>query len=367
MATTMKVTAHQYIHRESGLVRTERLYGDWLLNTLYVAAWEKAPTLYRLLTSARFSRLLGLFCYDSLLGSRLSGNHRFLRACHVDLTECLDPPEQLDTARKIFERKIRYWERRPLPDEPNAIVSPADARMLVGSLQDTSHLFLKKKFFNSEELLDPNKHSWVEAFTNGDFAILRLTPDKYHYNHTPVAGVVRDFYEIPGDYHPCNPGLISIAAFPYAKNKRVVTIFDTDTPGGSAVGLVAMIEIVALMIGDIVQCYSEERYDNPHAVTLGEFLRKGQPKSLYRPGSSTTVLLFQQGRVQFADDVLRNLRRAGVRSRFSQGFGSALVETEVQARSGIAVAAPSSLSGEGAPWHRQFSLLVPQRLIARFT
>lgn len=341
----MKLADHQYIQRESGSVCTERLYGDWLLNTLYVSAWENAPRLYRVLTSARFSRLLGLFCYDSALGSRLSGNQRFLRACQVDLEECLDPLEQLDTARKIFERKIRYWEQRPLPDDPAVIVSPADARMLVGSLQETSHLFLKGKFFNSEEILDSNKKCWVEAFTNGDFAVFRLTPDKYHYNHTPVAGVVRDFYEISGDYHPCNPGLVSVAAFPYAKNKRVVTIFDTDTPGGSSIGLVAMIEVVALMIGDILQCYSEERYDNPRAIARGMFLRRGQPKSLYRPGSSTTVLLFQRDRVQFADDLLRNLHRAGVRSRFSQGLGRTLVETEVKVRSGVAVAASSSSSG----------------------
>lgn len=126
----LKLAEHQYIQRESGSVCTERLYGDWVLNTLYLAAWERAPRLYRLLTSARFSRLLGLFCYDSSLGSRLLGNQRFLRACRVDLTECLDPREKLDTARKIFERKIRYWEHRPLPDDPEAIVSPADARVL---------------------------------------------------------------------------------------------------------------------------------------------------------------------------------------------------------------------------------------------
>jgi phosphatidylserine decarboxylase len=41
---------------------------------------------------------------------------------------------------------------------------------------------------------------------------------------------------------------------PYSKNKRVVTIIDTDVEGGTGIGLVAMIEVVALMIGDIVQC-----------------------------------------------------------------------------------------------------------------
>ena len=33
-------------------------------------------------------------------------------------------------------------------------------------------------------------------------------------------------------------------------------------------------------------------------------LRKGQPKSLYRPGSSTTVLVFQRGRVHFSRDLV---------------------------------------------------------------
>jgi phosphatidylserine decarboxylase len=327
---------HQYIDRETGHIRTERLYGDQLLNILYQAAWEKAPSLYHLLTSARFSHLLGMFCYDSALGARLSGNQRFLRACRVNLDECLDPPQQLDTARKVFERKIRYWDCRPLPTE-TPVVSPADARVIVGSFKDISSLFLKEKFFHYEELLDPNKTAWVAAFADGEFALFRLTPDKYHYNHTPVAGMVRDFYEIPGAYQSCNPSFLVASAFPYAKNKRVVTIIDTDVPNGSQVGLVAMIEIVALMIGDIVQCYSQTRYDEPCPVSPNMFLHRGQPKSLYRPGSSTTVLLFQPHRLQFAEDLIRNRCRPDVKSRFSQGLGRSLVETDVEVRSPLAL------------------------------
>jgi phosphatidylserine decarboxylase len=67
------------------------------------------------------------------------------------------------------------------------------------------------------------------------------------------------------------------------------------------------------------------------------FLRKGRPKSLFRPGSSTTVLLFQAGRVQFAQDLVRNMLRADVESRYSQGFGRSLVETDVKVRSTIGV------------------------------
>ncbi len=127
---------------------------------------------------------------------------------------------------------------------------------------------------------------------------------------------------------------------PYSKNKRTVTVIDTDVPGGTGVGLVAMVEVVALMIGDIVQCYSDERYDDPrNRSTTGMFLRKGQPKSLYRPGSSTDVLLFQRGRIRFAEDLLANQVRQGMcSSRFSRGFRRALVETDLQVRSPVATA-----------------------------
>ena len=50
-----------------------------------------------------------------------------------------------------------------------------------------------------------------------------------------------------------------------------------------------MVEVVAMMIGDIVQCYSDTAYDDPKGVTPGMSLKKGQPKSLFRPGSSTKV------------------------------------------------------------------------------
>jgi phosphatidylserine decarboxylase len=218
------------------------------------------------------------------------------------------------------------------------VVSPADARVLLGALEETSLVFVKGKFFDLEELLGPAKTGWIDAFRDADVAVFRLTPDKYHYNHTPVAGTVRDVYEVAGAYHSCNPGALVALAAPYAKNRRVVTIIDTDVPGGTGVGRVAMIEVVALMIGRIDQCYSDMRYDARRPVAPGMFLRKGQPKSVYRPGSSTDVLLFERGRVAWSEDLVKNAFRQDVRSRFSLGFGRPLAETDVTVRSTIGVA-----------------------------
>lgn len=180
-----------------------------------------------------------------------------------------------------------------------------------------------------------NKDEWLQAFRRGDFVVCRLTPDKYHYNHTPVAGVVRDYYEYDGHHHSCNPGPVLTLATPYSKNKRVVTVIDTDVDGGSGIGLIAMVEVVALMIGEIVQRYSEQEYRDPKPMTRGTFLRRGCPKSLFRPGSSTTVLLFQEQRVDFCQDLLINLHRTDIPSRYSQGLGKPLVETDVKVRATI--------------------------------
>ena len=236
-----------------------------------------------------------------------------------------------------------------MPDNPDVVVSPADARVLVGSFSRTSQLFIKEKFFDYEELISPHKPIWLSAFRGGDVAVFRLTPDKYHYNHTPVAGRVVDIYEIAGDYHPCNPGALMATSASFSKNRRIVTVIDTDVPGGSRVGLAAMIEVAALMIGDIVQCYSDTRYDAPRNVAPGMFLKKGMPKSLYRPGSSTDVLVFEPARIVFSEDILENLHRQGVQTRFSEGFGRPLVETEVRVRQEIGRRKPATIGAVRRP------------------
>jgi len=327
---------HQYIERTTSRVKTETLYHDSIVNLIYSQALENTPFLFKTLTSSRFSKFLGFLNYDMLIGSSISGVRKFAESLGVDLSESLDKPESLNTARKMFERKIRYWETRPMHPDQAVIVSPADAKILAGSFCTSSVIFIKEKFFCYEELLGKDKPGWLSAFADGDFAIFRLTPEKYHYNHSPVSGKVVEIYEIEGSFLPCNPGVVMSLALPFSKNRRVVTILDTDVEGGTRAGLVAMIEVAALMIGDIVQCYSDERYDAPRPLNSGMFLRKGQPKSLYRPGSSTDILIFQKDKVTFSTDIMLNMYRRDVQTRFAEGLGRTLAETEVAVRSRIA-------------------------------
>lgn len=330
---------HQYIDRATGAVADEQLMANRIIRTLYSPKLENAPLLAKLASSGKMSQVLGYINYDNALSSRMSGMRRFLRQCGVDSRELVDDPTTLNTARKVFERKIKYWQFRPMPRAEHCVVCPADSRVMVGSLRETSGLFIKGKFFEFPELLGGEGSRWTRRFADGDFAVFRLTPEKYHYTHVPVTGEVADFYSVQGRYYSCNPNAAVRLLTPYSKNRRVVTVLDTDCEGGEQVGCVAMIEVVALMVGQIVQRYSENRYDNPQAVQKGLVLRRGAPKALFRPGSSTVVLLFEPGHVHFATDLVGNQRKEGVRSRYSAGFGIPVVETDVKVRSLLARAA----------------------------
>lgn len=335
-ATAVPALPHQYIERASGRVCDEQLFADRLVRWMYHPLREQAAPLFNALISPRSSAWLATINYDLDRFIRWRNPRSFLGGCGVVWSECLEP-ESLTTARKIFERKIRYWQCRPMDPAVESVVAVADSRLLTGSFQQSERLFLKDKFFNCAELLGQGKGDWLRRFEAGDFAVLRLTPDKYHYNHLPVSGVIRDYYALDGLYHACNPTAVVAEVTPYSKNRRVVTIIDTDVEGGSQVGLVAMVEVVALMIGDIVACYTATQgYDDIVEQRVGLRVERGQPKSLFRPGSSTDVLLFEPGRIRFCADLLENQQRCDVHSRFSAGFGRPLVETEVQVRQTIA-------------------------------
>jgi phosphatidylserine decarboxylase len=329
---------HQYIERATGNVVQEQLLADSLVSALYSPALERAPLLSRMASSRYVSRVLGYLNYDNLLSSRATGMLRFLRQSGIPLSEFLGNVADYDTARKVFERQICYWICRPMPQATRAVLCPADARALIGSMEQTSGLYLKQKFFSFPELLGEDS-AWHRSFKGGDYAVFRLTPEKYHYTHSPVSGRVLDIYSVEGRYYSCNPNAAVQVLTPFSKNRRVVSILDTDCPNGSRVGRVAMIEVVALMVGQIEQRYSDHRYEGPRTVERGMFLKGGAPKALFRPGSSTVVLLFQAGRIRFAKDLVENQRRSGVRNRFALTLGEPITETDVAVRSLLATPA----------------------------
>jgi phosphatidylserine decarboxylase len=116
----LKITQHHYVERDTGQICSERPIGDWIVNYLYSTKREEVPFVYQLLGSQWFSGFIGWVNYDFPLGQDITGIRRFLKNCSVNLSECLDQPQELDSARKIFERRIRYWQYRPITEDASA-------------------------------------------------------------------------------------------------------------------------------------------------------------------------------------------------------------------------------------------------------
>jgi phosphatidylserine decarboxylase len=329
---------HQFIDRLTLEVRNETLLYDRHIRWMYSSLRESAPWLFKWISSSpTINDWLATINFDKPIRNAQGVINSIVVDAGVRLGELLEPLPESPTWRDFFGRKIRFWDHRPLPADQRRIVAPCDSRVLLGNLRHQGNLPIKEKFFSLSELLGyKDKH--IDKFKNADWAIFRLTPEMYHYNHCPVAGVVVDFYEIGGAYHSCNPTACVETITPYSKNRRFVTIFDTDVPGGTRIGKVAMIEVVALLIGRVKQCYSYAQYKLPTVMYEGLMCKRGSVKSLFEPGSSTVVLLFEAKRVEFDSDLLTNQARADVFSRFRQGFAEPLVETEIQVRSGIGTA-----------------------------
>jgi phosphatidylserine decarboxylase len=327
--------AHQFIHRSDGGVGTERLVYDRHIRWLYSEVREYAPRVFRWLTnSSHANELLARINFDRPF--KHAGTLGVLaRETGLDLSETVSPLPEKPTWREVFCRQIRYWELRPMPNDARAIVVPSDSRLLTGEFSDQERLPIKSKWFTVRDLLGEQSPA-LRRLQHGRWALFRLTPECYHYNHVPVSGTVQDIYSIAGGYHSCNPAVAGGGFDALSKNLRVVTLIDTDVPGGSRIGLVAMVEVAALLIGRVIQCYSEDAYESPTGLYPGQFVERGAVKSVFEPGSSSVVLLFEQGRICIDEDICANQRRTDVASRFSEVFAVPMVETQVRVRSQFA-------------------------------
>src|SRR4030065_2008199 len=103
---------HQYIERNTRQVNTEQLYGNQAVQFLYSSIREQSPWLFRRLTSARVSRFLSYMNYCGILTDRMKDYLNLQLTLNINAGECVDPPDKMYSLRKIFERKIRYWQCR---------------------------------------------------------------------------------------------------------------------------------------------------------------------------------------------------------------------------------------------------------------
>jgi phosphatidylserine decarboxylase len=122
----MPAYPHHYIERKTRRVVAEKMISDFLVNMIYSRLRENAFWLFKAFTSPFITRLLGYLYFDLFVSQRPEQVFQAANQLNIDLSECLDRSE-LTSLRGLFERKIRYWENRPISPNPHTVVSPARA------------------------------------------------------------------------------------------------------------------------------------------------------------------------------------------------------------------------------------------------
>ncbi len=145
---------------------------------------------------------------------------------------------------EFFTRALRP-DARPIDRDPGALVSPVDGTVSqLGPLDGSRLLQAKGVYYTINDLLD-GREEYAAKFANGAFATLYLAPYNYHRIHMPFAGTLRAAWYVPGDLFSVNATTAASVAGLFARNERVVCIFENGPL------TFAMILVGALFVGSM--------------------------------------------------------------------------------------------------------------------
>lgn len=258
--------------------------------------------LQHLLPQHLLSRMVGALaqCRTPWLKNLLI--RRFCQHYHVDMSEALEPsPEAYEHFNAFFTRALKP-DARPLDPTPGALLSPADGTISqLGKIEHGRIFQAKGRSYGLTTLLGGDCQR-AEPFINGTFATIYLSPRDYHRVHMPLTGTLRESIYIPGDLYSVNGTTTDGVDNLFARNERLVTIFDTEA------GPMAMVLVGAMIVAGIETVWQGQvaprprqplildRFDNPSPPRL----EKGSEMGRFKLGS-TVILLFPEGRTHWLE------------------------------------------------------------------
>jgi len=246
----------------------------------------------------------------------------FIRKFGVDLSEAQEPSiSGYPDFNSFFTRALRPGVR-PLTTLRQALACPVDGFVSqAGNLDQDRLVQAKGHDYSLLRLLGGNAQR-AAPFTNGRFATLYLSPRDYHRIHMPVTGRLLETIYIPGRLFSVAPHTTRTIPGLFARNERLVCLFDTAT-GPMAVVMVGAIFVSSMetVWGGVVNpglaaCIRQQRHDLPGTAAV--VLDQGAELGRFNMGS-TVILLFGRDRVRWTDDL-----RPGTPVRTGQLLGYTL-------------------------------------------
>ena len=240
----------------------------------------------------------------------------FVRKYQVNMEEAIESnPLNYACFNEFFIRRLKP-ELRPISTAD--IVSPVDGSISeIGYLTNGQLLQAKGHSYSVSALL--GDESYAQAFQNGCYATLYLSPKDYHRVHMPAEGILQETLYIPGSLFSVQPLTTRVIPNLFAKNERLVTFFSTQW------GLMAVILVGAAIVGsigtvwqgDLTRSSTIKRTAYSQNPEQNILLAKAMEVGYFKLGSTVIVLFANREQIQWCDHL-----RAGDTIKFGQALGT---------------------------------------------
>ena len=223
----------------------------------------------------------------------------FIRRFGVDMSEAAQPdPTAYPTFNAFFTRTLRDG-LRPIASGSKDVACPVDGAVSqIGAIEGGRIFQAKGQSFTALELLGGDANA-AGRFDAGSFATLYLSPKDYHRIHMPVDGSLTRMIHVPGRLFSVNPPTTRAVPRLFARNERVVCLFDTPA------GPLALVMVGALNVASIVTVWAGEVTPPQRSrVQAWDYdagkirLGKGEEAGRFNMGS-TVILLFAKDQIRW--------------------------------------------------------------------
>lgn len=222
---------------------------------------------------------------------------RFVARYGVDMSEAAEADiASYASFNDFFTRALRPGAR-PLAHAD--LICPVDGAISQFGAIAHDQIFQAKGHSYSTTALVGGDAALAAQFNNGHFATLYLSPRDYHRIHMPCDGQLRRMVHVPGDLFSVNPTTARGVPGLFARNERVVCVFD------SAAGPFVLVLVGATIVGSMATVWHGlVNPPRPGEVRRWDYegqgiaLRQGEEMGRFLLGS-TVVMLFPQGPLRF--------------------------------------------------------------------
>ena len=218
----------------------------------------------------------------------------------VNMSEAANPDiASYASFNEFFTRPLKP-DARPLAAAD--FICPVDGAISQFGAIERDRIFQAKGHSYSTTALVGGDAELAAQFDDGHFATLYLSPRDYHRIHMPCAGKLTRMIHVPGDLFSVNPVTARGVPGLFARNERVVCVFDGEH------GPFVMVLVGATIVGSMATVWHgvvnpprpghlrEWRYDDQQLL-----FKQGDEMGRFLLGS-TVVMLFPQGTLKFNTD-----------------------------------------------------------------